>query len=158
MCRTDSSGNVKWFNSYRANSINDSTTNNYLYDVAQSNDGGFVATGYVAPLDGTTEDVWIIKVDSLGCIIGGCGSTLGVSELSYSSFNIFPNPAQNEITIESLSTGCKYAIYDSSGRLITESIISGHRTILSIHDLAIGLYSVRLQDKEKVIFKIFIKF
>lgn len=62
---------------------------------------------------------------------------------------IAPNPAQNQITITGLdiSKPHELQLYDSKGMLL-QSINRLTTRIINIHDLAAGLYFIRIDDKE----------
>ena len=159
LCRTDSSGNVKWFNNYRANSPIDTTTQNYLYDVAQTSDGSFVAVGWVSPADGSTQDVWIIKVDSMGCIVGGCNSTVDITNIYVSEpeFNLYPNPANDFIDIETDFKNCYFSVFDVTGKLILREKVVQNKTRINLSNYSNGLYFIQLQSDNRMISKKFIK-
>ncbi len=162
LCRTDSSGSVKWFHNYKANSPIDTTTENYLYDVAQTSDGSFVATGWVSPADGSTQDVWVIKVDSMGCIMGGCSSTTGIEqEVENSDFNIYPNPANYFIDLEAKGLidfkNCFVSIFDDIGHLLLKERIIENKTRIDLSDFSNGFYFIQLRNNDKIISKKFIK-
>ncbi|CAN5369779.1 hypothetical protein BH10BAC1_BH10BAC1_08410 [soil metagenome] len=159
LCRIDSSGNVKWFNDYTGNFTNDSAAQNSLYDVVQTSDGGFIAVGDVAPTDGTTQDTWVIKVDSMGCLVPGCNGTLGVTSINIDDmeFSIYPNPANDIITIETNFKNCYFSIYDLTGKLILEEKINQNKTQISLTDYSSGLYFIQLHGDNRMISKKFIK-
>jgi len=43
-----------------------------FYSISATMDGGFVMSGFARRPDGSNQDVWILKVDSLGCAVSGC--------------------------------------------------------------------------------------
>jgi len=54
------------------------------------------------PYDTGTVDIWVMKMDSVGCIEAGCDTIVGLAEINKkhkSGFRVFPNPASNELTI-----------------------------------------------------------
>jgi len=159
LCRTDSNGNVKWFHYYKANSPIDTTTDNYLFDVAETTDGSLVATGWVSPADGSTQDVWIIKVDSMGCIVGGCNSTVDVSnvDIDESTFNLYPNPANDFIDIETDFKNCYFSVFDVTGKLMLRKNIYQNKTRIDLSNYANGFYFIQLQSDDRMITKKFIK-
>ncbi len=90
-------------------------------------------------LDGTTTELGIKAI---------------TNDLKGFSFNIFPNPAKNNIIIKTyseISTNEPIKIYDALGRLVFESNIgikSGENKIsVSIEQLEAGLYFVQIQQK-----------
>ncbi len=73
-----------------------------LNDVIPTPDGGFIACGYtIGAYTGPyppsySQDVWVVKVDSLGCIIPGCDDfstaiTVQATNLK-DALTVFPNP------------------------------------------------------------------
>jgi hypothetical protein len=71
LVKLDSSGNIDWQKSYGGSS------EDWGRSVKQTSDGGYIMTGYALSGDGditahyglpTTDDVWIVKTDSLGNI------------------------------------------------------------------------------------------
>jgi hypothetical protein len=159
LCRIDSSGNVKWFNNYTGNYLNDSSAQNYLYDVAPTNDGGFVAVGFVAPTDGSTQDSWVIKVDSMGCLSPGCNGTVGVTTIHIGEpeFNIYPNPANDFIEIETDFENSSISVFDVTGKLILREKIIQNKTRIDLSNYSTGLYFIQLQSEQKMLSKKFIK-
>jgi len=70
--------------------------------------------------------------------------TIGIKEEVLSQINIYPNPTQNSINFE-LESGkeLKMKLLDITGRLIKEDKIS-NGYVLDIHNLANGIYFIRL--------------
>lgn len=60
LIRTDSLGDTLWIKTYGGNSYD------YGYSIAKSLDGGYIITGYTASFGAGEDDVYLIKVDSLG--------------------------------------------------------------------------------------------
>jgi hypothetical protein len=65
LIRTDSSGNVTWSKGYHPDSGSSQSSWDYLYDVVETTDGGFVAVGF-APVDPNSLQAWIVKVNGNG--------------------------------------------------------------------------------------------
>ena len=99
----DSSGNQLWYREY--NLLIGTNSFNYLSDVRQTYDNGLIGCGVVMPglpYDTGTVDIWVMKMDSVGCIEAGCDTIVGLAEINKkhkSGFRVFPNPASNELTI-----------------------------------------------------------
>jgi len=79
----------------------------YLYDVQPTSDGGFVATGtaywYDQPPEYQTNQlIWVLKTDSLGCVVPGC-QNVGVQEYALElneHLRVWPNPASDVVHLE----------------------------------------------------------
>jgi len=68
------------------------------------------------------------------------------------SFDMFPNPAETELTISlSGSTECKLEIVDVLGKKVIENQISEGETVLNISELPSGIYYARLIGQENII-------
>ena len=99
----DSLGNKLWYREYTL--LNGENSFNDLLDVIETSDNGLIGCGVVIPFvpDTGTTDIWIMKMDSLGCYEAGCDTTVSTSELILYSdlgFNIYPNPVKNTFKIE----------------------------------------------------------
>lgn len=131
LIKTDSAGNQQWLRTYYANTLID----NYVYDLKQTADGGFiiVGTGYI-----TSQDAWVVKVDSNGCEVANCNVSVEEFQLADSRLNVYPNPSSNEIHIsidgENLDNyeiiitnilGKKQSIENNSSEVNISELISG---------------------------------
>jgi len=107
LCRTTSSGDSLWMFAYY--SVADGLTNGTgrFYDVLPTADGGFIAAGaaYFSATGnnppGISQDTWVVKVDSLGCVVPGCNN-VGITEQATNllgAITIWPNPAHEQTTI-----------------------------------------------------------
>ncbi|MFN5296176.1 MAG: lamin tail domain-containing protein [Flavobacteriales bacterium] len=105
---------------------------------------------------------------SLSTTIDGCTDTqtqtvdaiytLGVHEPEV-SFEVFPNPAGDMLTIRTSSPGSGWSILDASGRMIhTNKTPFAGDIQLPLNSLAPGSYSIRLEFGSTTISKRFIKF
>lgn len=64
------------------------------------------------------------------------------TETKANTFQVFPNPAQNFVTIESTSQQAQFVIYDSLGRLVTEFTVIGKQQI-DLTEWTTGVYEVK---------------
>ncbi len=71
-----------------------------------------------------------------------------VDEISTTGVNIYPNPAQENITIEIAPSETIKAItiYDVSGKLLIQSTAVTNKIILNISELSFGYYFVKVQS------------
>jgi hypothetical protein len=80
--------------------------------------------------------------------LGAC-NTVGVNEVNFDHFSIYPNPANNEINIEVLTpfTNSRVIIRDLSGREVHGSIMQGaSRRTIDISHLSKGVYLIEITD------------
>lgn len=93
-------------------------------------DGGFVLTGFARRPDGSSQDAWILKVDSMGCREPGCLPVTSVDQPlppRFEGFALWPNPTSGPLRAQwaqPLPPGAHLLlIYDASGRLLRQSPI-----------------------------------
>ena len=101
---------------------------NYFTDVVELPDKGFMLTG--TAFSATDQDVWLVRLDSMGCLEPGCGDTVtAVINIPNQNglFSIYPNPVSNTSTVEikipddfQIISGEKLSlnIYDISGKIV----------------------------------------
>jgi hypothetical protein len=100
------------------------------------------------------ETTWSISCNPTRSIINTSrsniktlASTLGIAQAQSTQFNIYPNPATNEINIAvSAGTGEMIAeLYDVAGRLIVKEKLMKELTTISVANLAKGVYEIVLK-------------
>ena len=176
-------GQTYWFDGIqgvllRTNSLGDSLWMRYYYyqdsvmpdgegelkDVIQTDDGGFIAVGTaygsfsgITP-PGLSQDVWVIKTDSLGCIVPGCQLITGiVSHITNlkEALQVQPNPAADHVQVvidlpgSFTPTGAlRYTLTDGSGRIVQQRSLAAHELTfdLDVHGLPPGLFHLHLSD------------
>jgi len=155
----DETGQILWERKYQhANEGNFQW--NHLYDVVEVlNNGGFVACGERNETD-TGQNAWVIKVDSMGCLIPGCDTLTSVTELEHiDQLNVlvYPNPASEQAFVkvpnlsfsDRLGTNFFLKLYDLQGKLIRSTSVSRFEAtyILDINGIQRGMYSLTLENE-----------
>jgi hypothetical protein len=72
---------------------------------------------------------------------------LGLNEFAALPVHIYPNPSNENFTIQS-EVNALYAVYDLSGREITSGILENSLTVLKAQSWQSGTYLVRIQDQQ----------
>ena len=150
MLNCNNDGDSLWYREYEL--LHEDLSNNYLYGVIHTNDGGYLAVGSVVPNppDTGNQDVWVIKVDSMGCeSFDECwtGVKENIAMRKAQELEIYPNPANEIVNIlipkENESENHILVVYDLYGRIIDESNLpSGTSTIqINVSKWASGLYA-----------------
>lgn len=86
LLRTTTDGDSLWMRTYYYQDTAITEGTGRFWDVIQTDDGGFIACGWALGQaggntpPGYSQDTWVVKVDSMGCIVPGCDAT-GVTEL-----------------------------------------------------------------------------
>ncbi|MBK9759187.1 MAG: T9SS type A sorting domain-containing protein [Flavobacteriales bacterium] len=130
-------------------------------DVQPTPDGGFVVVGEtrgningINP-PGLSVDVWVVKVDSLGCIIPGCDDfstviTVQATNLG-SALSVYPNPAHGSTTVKvALPLGSPFVadlhvrLVNGEGKeVLVQKAVIGENAI-PLLGLAAGIYHLHL--------------
>ena len=160
MLRTDSAGNERWYREYQM--MEGNFSENFLYNVIPTDDGGFAACGSVFPAnlpDTGTQDSWVLKVDSLGCEAPGL-CWVGENEILVKTFTpekpfiIYPNPADDKVFVEFYenSNGAVIELFDLYGRSRVTILHPPNQALaeMDISALPPGIYVVRVKSGEKV--------
>lgn len=144
ICKLDSNGNKLWERYYTTDSLHDA----YFFDLQQTPDKGYIVSGSaVGPIDGyPNQQMWLVKLDSMGCLEPGCGDTLTAvppSSFAAASLAVFPNPMHSEATVKvtippdmTIIPGAtlELTLYDLSGRL------ADHYANIPVHNPGETLY------------------
>ncbi|MBN1200074.1 MAG: T9SS type A sorting domain-containing protein, partial [Bacteroidales bacterium] len=158
---TNSQGDSIWYREYTL--VQGEHSWNFLYDIAQANDSGFIACGYINPVspDPGPQNTWVIKVDSIGCeSLDNCWVAVEEPEsksVEERKLTAFPNPATNRITFEmdgeEIHAGSKLTVYDIYGKIfynefLTKSTVS---QIVDVSAWPAGIYITRLLTLDGVV-------
>jgi pimeloyl-ACP methyl ester carboxylesterase len=110
------------------------------------------------PLVGETQQCYNIPVDlgatyqvevffDNGCVLSQpITMTSGLNELLDSQINLYPNPANHVILIESNKKEVNYQILDLNGRTITSNKTFSKLHLVDISHLSKGIYQVEITD------------
>ena len=115
----------------------------------QTTEIGFVLVGFVAPLGTETQDMWVLKLDSMGCDTAGC-QFVGKEEITmpHKELKVYPNPFTEELIIE---TGYDFTgsiiVSDVTGKVIRHISVNTTRTNLKTNELAKGLYFIQIRNE-----------
>ncbi len=121
-----------------------------IYGIKQTDDG-FLMSGFgVNPNDSVnTQDAWLLKVDSFGCLTPGC-QLVGINNIPFSreEIKIYPNPAKDKIQFEHSGNIISYRIADYTGKLL----MAGNylENGINIENLPSGTYVVQVLLEGKV--------
>ncbi len=144
LAKTDIQGYMLWQRTYTLDSMH----SHHVYECLATSDGGYLLGGSTFQ---STQNAWLVKVDSLGCEVAGCDA-VGISELNESNnVSVYPNPANNLITIEigvPDFTNSTFELFSSTGQLVKSELIVNDLVVqINVADLEPGLYFYRLSDQ-----------
>lgn len=72
------------------------------------------------------------------------------------NIQVYPNPAQDVITIQSDYNlkGQAYSIYDCIGKLMSKGVLSENNNSISAQELTNGIYTLEIGTKNKHVIKL----
>ena len=85
--------------------------------------------------------------------------TLGIPENKLLSFEMYPKPASDVLTVQ-LPTGTEKAevsVFDYTGRLVSSKTISSNDSTLDVQNISKGIYIIRVATNSKIGVQRFIK-
>ncbi len=164
LLRTTSTGDSLWMFTYHYQDSMITNGQGRFYDVLPTADGGFIAAGVARnPVGGPyppgySQDTWVVKVDSMGCIIPGCNS-VGIEEQTTNllgALTIFPNPASEQTTLRLelppsvAQLPLQLSMVGMDGRIAQQRLLSGNGDhTLALHGLSEGVYHVHISSEGK---------
>jgi hypothetical protein len=158
--KINSVGDSLWYRSYA--NLHATLSENRLFDIIHTSDDGFLACGYVFPMqpDTGTQDAWIIKLDSMGCDTPGC-FTVGLPEQPFAwegtggELYIYPNPSTEYINVQYPISDIRYSmhIYNIYGCKQDEiEIPKGQKeTSINISGYSPGVYVAVLKNNRGMV-------
>lgn len=79
-------------------------------------------------------------------------STIGVGENTISGFNLYPNPANSKVNIQTTVKGDKHVVvYDILGKQVMNTVLTGSE--LNISSLKTGVYAISVTQNEATVTK-----
>jgi hypothetical protein len=97
------------------------------------------------PENAPSETAFLYPIDDCdGNPIDDECTSSGISELSTTEFLLFPNPAQNDINIESSQAFTKIELYNILGKRVLSSKGLFTKTAIDLSELQSGSYLIRL--------------
>jgi hypothetical protein len=84
--------------------------------------------------------------------------TISVNELETKDFKIYPNPAGNQLFIETSDfINVQVSIKDLSGRVVMKTDLKGERCTIDLHGISGGIYLVQLSNADYLFSKKIVK-
>ncbi len=138
--------------------INQSPTATYQwYDCATGQHFSGATQSYFQPSYTGTFAVIITEgncSDTSFCIAGNSGSGVGLKELSFTSVDVYPQPAQHTLHIELLSavSSVDLYFYDSNGQLVLKEEFSDCQSMqVDCSQFSAGFYSLKIEFENQIL-------
>jgi hypothetical protein len=134
--------------------INKFARDNYSRDIEKTSDGGFIIAGFGSeflPNGMYSQEAWLCKVDSFGCLQQGCELLDAIEETSPTAqeeLNVFPNPVKHQLFIEGKTSIQNLRIYNLLGELVySESKIHTSNKQINVETLKSGIYILQIESQ-----------
>ncbi|MBP6185889.1 MAG: T9SS type A sorting domain-containing protein [Saprospiraceae bacterium] len=150
------SGEYEWTRNYLI--IDTKFDWHQLFDMKRTSDGGFVLVGQAIDMTSETPDpsqqAWLLKVDSFGCLVPGCQIVSPVQDVAPTSLDVrlYPNPVrdgQTAIYIGEQALGDAMVTFiDLQGRLLKSWPIHHQEPttyLLDLPPVSTGMYILQVQ-------------
>ncbi len=93
-----------------------------------------------------TGNLWVINKYNLALYgINSIPAWVGLETIELIRFEVFPNPATNELSIESNEVISHVLVFDHSGREVVSMDVNDSSVHLDVGELAKGVYSISIQ-------------
>lgn len=163
LLRTTATGDSLWMREYDYYDAEVTNGKGAFYDVQPTPDGGFIAVGVALAVAGQyTQDVWVVKTDSMGCIEPGCHLITGVeSQITNlkEALRVWPNPVARggavQVSVELPASfkplgALRLSVVSSDGRLMHEQSLPDHSSTYHLNaNLSAGIYHIHLSDASR---------
>jgi hypothetical protein len=143
-------------NSSLSGSTLSTSTSGTSYQWVDCNDGNAAITGATAQtFTPSTSGNYAVEVTANGCTsTSNCTavtiSTSGIEEQNFTSFNIYPNPAKEIVTINNLEIGSTIQLVDMTGQIVSEKVAEISEITLDINSFNNGIYFVQILNSKGI--------
>ncbi len=148
LLKFDKNGKKLWERIYNNYSVlRHKHPSDLIYSMQITEDNGFIMVGwsYNPDLLNPTQDVWLLKVDSFGCLVPGCqGVGIDGKRISTEEVIIFPNPAVEHINLKHREKIKYYQILDAQAKVVQKGSYSEEGIQLNV-ELAKGAYLLHVE-------------
>ena len=143
--RHEADGTLLWQRHYNYNAETD-----FFVDVIETSDGGFLVNG-AAFNDDTGQDLWLVKLDSMGCLEPNCWE-VGIEDAKENELGIkvFPNPAAEWINFKlPVNSGdITLEMFTISGKRVMNTKLFAPLEAIQVGHLPMGLYLAKLTNSD----------
>jgi uncharacterized delta-60 repeat protein len=114
-----------------------------VWSIAIQSDGKIIIGGEFSDYNGTT----IRRLARLN----GDGTTTSLENINHNfSFNIYPNPSNEFLTVNNLPINSTIKIIDINGKVVYNSIIQNIETAINVRDFKNGVYNIQVVNNQVV--------
>ena len=115
--------------------------------VVQFSKAGYISQSISFNFQSGVVDTISVKLVPIGA---------GIDQVSKIDFAIYPNPASDQINIQTESKECQFRIYDIASKLIHSGTLVGSKKSIQVKDLPAGNYSLQVSTENSILSKQFV--
>ena len=143
--KVDSAGNLLWQNSF--NGIGSQV--DYFSNVIETADGGLLINGSAGDGLAGAQNLWLVKLDSLGCLEPNCWVGVEQTQANTLGVSVYPNPATDWLYLKYENTHkITLEIFNLSGQRVLQHQHMAPKEGIEISHLPAGLYLLRFVDEQ----------
>ena len=153
LLKADANGDTLWTRTY-----NSSSNTEILRNMLVMDNGDIVMAGFGWGENSNTQDGWILRVDSMGCVVENCTGSVGVdddrSALHSEKLSIYPNPAINQLNINLNGINAKESevvVHNLMGKEVHRFVPASDREIIDVSTWARGIYHCSLYSNQQLL-------
>jgi hypothetical protein len=147
LIKTDANGDTLWTRTF-----DESDGTDYLRNMLVMDNGDIVMVGFGRGTNSTSQDGWILRVDSMGCVVENC-FTVGIEESSTNEngFIVYPNPVNDFLNI-ALKQGHinRVDLYNAFGALVYSETGTAQQKRIDVSGLNGGVYLMLVETDRGV--------
>jgi hypothetical protein len=134
----------------------------YNYDLDTCPDKGYILSGHLTDLVNELSSGWLVKVDSMGCLLPGCHlSPPEVPTDSTVQVLLYPNPADQFINFmpQFFGSEVRFTLVDMLGRIVVQGTVpDGSTNMIDSRELSAGMYLLEVHnDKYRITKKVLVQ-
>ena len=143
LIKTDANGELTWQRIYDKSPYTD-----LFYSVLATQDGGFLLSGQAWNDQTSSQDAWLLKVDSVGCPFPNCITGVDEEEKTI-MVDVWPNPCVDVLNVEKVSSSKQLdvSVFDLNGKLMHSFTQNDTRDHIDITSWPAGIYALQGIDK-----------
>ncbi|NNC95307.1 MAG: T9SS type A sorting domain-containing protein [Chitinophagales bacterium] len=160
IAKLNSKGQIVWERKYTTRNFPHFSHQYYITDIHIMDNGDILTLGTAPSITDTTRfdrDIWVMRLDSMGCLVPGCDTLVGLEEVSIvPQLMIYPNPAKNSTKIlleRPLQSRIEIYLFNNLGEKVlkTNADPTTLDITLNLESFQSGLYFVQIVSNEGVI-------
>lgn len=166
LMKIDTNGNLLWkrvYDIYPENgTVLDMQTNvNHILPLGEEK-GYLLSCDFMTPGGGNLfpfdyQTALIVKTDKYGCLVEGCQQNDNIVTPADEVFNLYPNPAEGRIYVQSDNLPAQAQLFDMQGKLLLTLKITRPETVVNLSGFENGIYLLKFDSGSKVETKIVVK-